>query len=847
MPSSEAGALRSQDVRTTGDPTGLAGSLIRIDPDTGVAAADNPLVASSDPNTRRIVAHGLRNPFRLTMRPGTDELYIGDVGNSHWEEIERFELTPGPATPTTLTNFGWPCYEANAPTDGWQALGIAMCDDLYGAPSAVASPLYAYDHNGTAAPCGQAGNTTASITGLAFYDAAASDQTPFPARYDGALFFVDYSRDCMGVLLPDDDGVPDPDSMEVVATGLGNPVDLVLGPHGDLYYPDLLGGAINRIRYAAQPVAHATANPRVSTAPVTVTLDGSGSRDPDIDGTLVAWHWDLDHDGVFNEPGDASGEIVQWSITTAGVYPVTLKVVSSTGLTDTVDLEIDASNIPPQPSIDQPQPDLAWSAGETVTFSGSASDAEDGAIPASGLDWTVGLLHCGPSDCHEHVVQTFHGVAGGEVEAPDHDYPARLVLHLSATDSDGAVRSTSLEFEPATVEFTAASDPVGVPITVGDDEVPAPTTTTLIRGGSVELSAPATFSDDGLAYRFGAWSDGSPARHRDLTVSESTTLTAMYVADAPDTCADARPIARDTWVPQHTTGDDDEDWYVFTLNAAREAVLTLGDLKVNASLELYGECDTLLAASDLAGTHVEQLLPTLPAGTYRVRVHVPSGAESASPWVVRLSTSGPKLLVNSARASRSSGIVRVSGEVLNLTGTVTGRATVVARLRDADGDIVGTLSGTTFAPRLLDRSVTPFRLSGRAPAFASVTFTLTPGTPTSDRTLVLRGLTTTPNASGTATLTGKVRNDDTRRAPDVAVARTSYGARGEVLDVRIASTDPSRLDSGERGAFTLHVPALDRRAGHDAGDARPLTADGGAALRPTPWAGARSGGRRRRA
>src|SRR4029453_1059897 len=79
-PSAEGGSLRSQDVRTTADPTGLDGSIIRIDPPTGAALPSNPLAASPDPNTRRIVAFGLRNPFRFTLRPGSDELWIGDVG-----------------------------------------------------------------------------------------------------------------------------------------------------------------------------------------------------------------------------------------------------------------------------------------------------------------------------------------------------------------------------------------------------------------------------------------------------------------------------------------------------------------------------------------------------------------------------------------------------------------------------------------------------------------------------------------------------------------------------------------------------------------------------------------------
>ena len=108
-PTAEGGALRSQDVRTTGDPTGLDGAILRVDPATGAAHAGQPDRRQPDPNARRIVAYGLRNPFRITIRPGTNEVWVGDVGWNTWEEIDR---VPTPDRRRS-TNFGWPCYEGN--------------------------------------------------------------------------------------------------------------------------------------------------------------------------------------------------------------------------------------------------------------------------------------------------------------------------------------------------------------------------------------------------------------------------------------------------------------------------------------------------------------------------------------------------------------------------------------------------------------------------------------------------------------------------------------------------------------------------------------------------------------
>src|SRR5262249_31387779 len=155
-----------------------------------------------------------------------------------------------------------------------------------------------------------------------------------------------------------------PTTWEVVATGIGHPVDLVTGPHGDLYYADLDGSRVVRIRYAPSPVARATVTPPVSKAPVTVTLDASASTDPDVQATLTPGDWDLDHAGTFTGPGDKSGKTVQWQVQNPAVYPITLRVTSSNGYTDTLELSVNANNSPPQAQIATPTSALHWSVGD---------------------------------------------------------------------------------------------------------------------------------------------------------------------------------------------------------------------------------------------------------------------------------------------------------------------------------------------------------------------------------------------------------------------------------------------------------------------------------------------------
>ena len=120
------------------------------------------------------------------------------------------------------------------------------------------------------------------MAGLEFEFAAA--QNPYPTEYDDALFFADYSRDCIWAMQKGVDGHPAPGQIRTFAAGAANPVNLETGPGGDLFYVDFDGGTIRRITYTSAnqpPVAVATATPITGDAPLTVTFDGSGSNDPD--------------------------------------------------------------------------------------------------------------------------------------------------------------------------------------------------------------------------------------------------------------------------------------------------------------------------------------------------------------------------------------------------------------------------------------------------------------------------------------------------------------------------------------------------------------------------------------
>jgi glucose/arabinose dehydrogenase len=260
-PAAEGGALRSQDLWTSGDPTGLNGTVIRVDPATGEALPDNPLGLDPDPMARRVIGYGFRNPFRITARPGSSEIWVGEVG---WTQVEEIDVIDSPLHKAP-GNFGWPCYEGETRSAEYDAADLDACEALY-ETGTVEPPFFSYRHDepvvaGEACPTG-----TSALAGVAF-----EQGSNFPTADDGALVVADYSRDCIWILRAGGDGRPDPATRRVLVAGAANPVDVVFGPDGALYYADFDGGTIRRVAVARE--APDTVPPIVS-----VTRPSDGSR-----------------------------------------------------------------------------------------------------------------------------------------------------------------------------------------------------------------------------------------------------------------------------------------------------------------------------------------------------------------------------------------------------------------------------------------------------------------------------------------------------------------------------------------------------------------------------------------
>jgi glucose/arabinose dehydrogenase len=502
VPTAEGGVLRSQSPRRpAGEPRSLDGTIIRVDPSTGLGLASNPFGSSTDANAKRIIAYGLRNPFRWTFRPGTSEIWIGNVGADTYESIDR-DLSPTAAAP----NFGWPCYEGPGPMTngphngpGYQQAGLNLCTTLYN-DNSWTPPYFTYHHfspvssNDTCSP----NVSGTAITGIDFYNG-----TSYPAAYHNALFFGDYARNCIWVMPAGTNGLPDPTNVSTFDQGASSPVDIETGPNGDLFYVDINGGTVHRITFGSSQ----TGAPQ-NTSPPTVT------------GAAQAGQTLTEDDGTWSgtAPIAFSRQWLRCSGTGAGCAPIsgaagTSYTLTSTEVGSTIRVSVTATNSVGNASAQSGLTAIVAASGSPVslgnTFAGSLSDTG-----WNGLKW---------GNKYVLTVQgTFTKVSAYLADNPSVSGTESLRAAIYA-DSSGAPGALKAQTSAITIPNGQAAGWVDFPISPSV-VLPAGTYWIVLQGGATDhgalrygtsnntAGAEAWNSDafsDGLANPFGAANTGS--------------------------------------------------------------------------------------------------------------------------------------------------------------------------------------------------------------------------------------------------------------------------------------------------------------------------------------------------
>ena len=431
-PEENVGAFRAQMVDS------LNGKILRLDPDTGDGVPSNPFYDPARPRSARsrMWALGLRNPFRVILRPGTGStnaadgrpgvLYIGDVGWLTWEDLH---VCTGPGQ-----NFGWPLYEGleaqpdyiNTNIENRDApnplFGINGCNRRYfyfrellkqdslAAPSwpnpcqpaqqipatiprfVHRRPELDWKHGGFEMRTGIYNGNNAAVIGVGVPGSPVSGvQIPgncsvagtwytgdeFPPEYKNTYFHADWGGTWIVNFVFNTNNRPV--EMRLFGDKLGPVVYVATHPrYGELYYVSWFSNRIYKISYGVTnrpPIAMMGANKSYGPSPLTVQFNSTGSVDPE--GQPITFNWNFG-DGTATSSAPNPTHIFSPSHSAPTNYTVTLRVTDTGGKQGTNQLNISVNNTPPIITITSPTNGTRYSVTTQTVYSLTASvtDAE---------------------------------------------------------------------------------------------------------------------------------------------------------------------------------------------------------------------------------------------------------------------------------------------------------------------------------------------------------------------------------------------------------------------------------------------------------------------------------------
>lgn len=465
----------------------LSGKILRLNTD-GSAPDDNPFVGVEGA-VPEVWAYGLRNPFSFDLHPRTGELFINEVGQGSWEEINRGRAG---------ANYGWPMTEGYTDAEG------------------VDGPLFAYPHGveGPVHGC--------AITSGRFY---APQQVQFPADYVDDYLFTDFCRNWIKRYDPAEDRVYD--VIETEAYGI---VDLLVMPAGYLYYVAQAApggtGALYRVDYTPGMAPQMLRHPgdlRLAAGETAAFVCAAAGEGP------LDYRWQ--RDGVeISGATEATYTIEQAALADDGALFACVVSNARGAAESRAALLAVMPGSRPEAVIEAPLPGTLYAAGDTIAFAGRGQDADDGELPPAALMWKV--------DFHFTrfafpFLPAQPGLSAGAFTIPTTGQTSTSVFYrvnLTVTDSSGLDAHAFVDVQPRVVSIDFVTEPPGLSLVIENGVQSTPHRMVSVVGMQRAIAAlPQTA--DGVSYVFERWSDGGAAERSYRTPDADATVTAFFRAE----------------------------------------------------------------------------------------------------------------------------------------------------------------------------------------------------------------------------------------------------------------------------------------------------------------------------
>ena len=186
-------------------------------------------------------------------------------------------------------------------------------------------------------------------------------------------------------------------------------------------------------------------------------------------------------------------------------------------------------NTPPTGTITSPTVGARYRAGQTISYSGTGMDAEDGSLPASAWTWRVDFHH-DDGTLHTHpFIAAKSGAKGGSFVIPTSGETSPKVFYrivLTVTDSSGLTHVSFRDVLPRTSTITLETDPPGLSLTLDGQPYTGPVVG--VAGMIRSIGAPTPQVVGKVKHAFRRWTDGGRATHNITTPAANATYTAKF-------------------------------------------------------------------------------------------------------------------------------------------------------------------------------------------------------------------------------------------------------------------------------------------------------------------------------